>query len=105
MTTIRPTKSGVFPRLETGVHQVCLGNCTMFVTAIIHGDHGLFIGIEERGAYRFGHRADAGYVMEKLRLAPFKGDAANIADLINDQLYEPGSVERQGKYTEQLCAK
>lgn len=105
MTAIRPNKSGVFPRLETGVHQVCLGNSSMFdIGIIVFPAAGLFVGIYGYGAYSFAFRADAGYVQDKLKLR-FGSDAANIADLINDQLYEPGSVKRQGEYTEQLCAK
>ena len=104
MTTIRPTKSGVFPRLKTGVHQVCLGNSSMFDIGIIVFDRGIFAGINGYGAYHFAFRADAGYLQDKLKIR-FEGDATNIADLINDQLYEPGSIERQGEYTEQLCAK
>lgn len=104
MTPIRPNKFGVFPRLETGVYQVCLGNSSMFDIGIIVFDRGVFVGIYGYGAYSFAVRVDAGYAQDKLKLK-FKGDAANIADLINDQLYEPGSIERQGEYTEQLCAK
>jgi len=104
MTTIRPNKLGVFPRLETGVHQVCLGNSSMFNIGIFAETFPLFVAIESHGAYGFGVTAHAGYVKDKLKLR-FEGDAANIADFINDQLYEPGSIERQGEYTEQLCAK
>lgn len=107
--TIRPTKSGVFPRLETGVHQVALGNSTQFTIGIIHagvhGQCGLFVGVEARGCYHFANRADRGYVMDKLKLDPFDGDAANIADFINDQNFEPGEIERQGTYLESCCVK
>ena len=107
--TIRPTKSGVFPRLETGVHDVALGNMTQFrigiIRASVHGQDGLFVGVETRGAYHFSNRADTGYVMDKLKLAPYDGDAAHIADFINDQNFEPGEIERQGTYLGSCCAK
>jgi hypothetical protein len=105
MTTIRPNKQGVFPRLSNGVHDVALGNGTQFRIVLHKTGYVVTVGIVTRGCYEFACRADAGYVADKLFLAPFDGDAANIADLINDQMYEPGSIERQGHYSESLCAK
>lgn len=105
MTTIRPSINGTFPRLKTGVHEVCLGNSSMFnIGLIVTEDKPPFVAVEGHGAYSFGLVADPGYVQAKLNLR-WEGDAAHIADFINDQLFTPGFIKRQGTYAKRLCAK
>lgn len=104
-TTIRPSINGTFPRLKTGVHKVCLGNSSMFnIGLIFTKDNPLFVAVEGHGAYSFGLVADFDYVQAKLNLR-WEGDAANITDFINDQLFIPGFIKRQGAYAKELCEK
>lgn len=102
MTTIRPNKQGIWPRLMSGIYSLALGNGTQF-EAMLLTENGVALGLYGRGCYGFCIQADAGYVASKLGLTHYIGDAANIADFINDQLFEPGSVKRQGRYFDKLC--
>lgn len=93
---IRPSR-GTFPRVPSGtIIELALGNMTMFRVGVIWVGDGVHISVEGRGAYTFSVRADAGYVQHKLCVLP--GDATHLADFINDQLFIPGSVKRQGNY-------
>lgn len=109
MTTIRPNKQGIWPRLMPGIYSLALGNGTQFEAAVLFNQdtlaegHELALGLFGRGCYAFAIRADAGYVACKLGLTHYIGDAANVADFINDQLFEPGSVKRQGRYSPNFC--
>ena len=104
LTTIRPNKEGSFPKLKDGIHDLALGNGTQFRIVISYprGCH-LYVGIVGKGCYNFRLPAHPGYVMDKLKLAPFKGDAANLCDFINDQLDWPAERARQGNYDVISC--
>lgn len=103
MTPIRPNQQGVFPRVTNGVHEIALGNGTQH-RILVHAAHGILaIGIMGKGCYEFGHTAHPAYVMEKLGLHPYEGDANHVADFINDQIYQPGFIGRHGAYAESLC--
>lgn len=105
-TLIRPNPQGVFPRIKPGVvHDVALGNSSMFPIVVITDDGfgSMFVAVERHGAYCFSTQAHAGYVSEKLKIK-HEGDAENIANFINDQMFEPGEVERQGRYAPKLCS-
>lgn len=112
MKVIRPTKLGVFPYLPDGVHNVALSNATQYRIAITSTPHplglgsGKFIAVESKGAYEFQSFAHWTYTLEKLRLAPFDGDARNLSDFINCQLGIPFSttLPSQGSYNESLCS-
>lgn len=101
---ITPTKK-LFPRLAVpGIYDVALGNATMHRIALMPApDGGLFVAIERKGAYPFAHEVHFAYAQEKLNLSPYVGDACAIADFINDQLFPPGTVERQGCYHSQYA--
>lgn len=99
---IRPSKSGVFPHLPTGIHDVALANMTQFEIMIARcPDRGVIgIGISGKGAYIFGHGPHPCYVQEKLRV--LDGDAANIADFIADQINPKSPTDqpdRHGSYS------
>jgi hypothetical protein len=98
---IRPNAQGVFPRVINGPHQLALGNMTQFSILVYRSNGTLHLGIEGKGCYCFGIAADKAYVAEKLGLT-FTGDAANVADFINDQLTKM-PAPRQGQYEEGLC--
>lgn len=104
--TIRPDNKGIFPRVKQGVvHNVCLGNMTMFGVVVIRDDGfgNTFVALEGQGSYAFGGPPDTGYTKEKLKLK-YDSDAANMSDFISDQMTEkPGQNERQGEYQETLC--
>lgn len=98
MKTIQPDQNGVFPEATPNeAFSLELGNGTR-VTAMVCA--GSYFGIETYGRYGGFYPimvpANAGYIMEKFRL--LDGDAANFADFINDQLFEPGERPRQGRY-------
>lgn len=99
---IRPSKSGVFPHLPTGIHEVALANMTQFEIIVARcPDRGVTgIGVVGKGAYVFAHAPHPCYVQEKLRVLP--GDAENIADFISDQLVEKSPTDhpdRHGSYS------
>lgn len=97
-TTIRPNNAGIFPMAPRNeVFDLALGNGTQFQVLVNVGPRGLFLAVENRGAYTFVTRATPGYVAEKLDLKRYMGDAANLADFINDQ-NGPGETDRQGDY-------
>lgn len=101
--TIRPNHQGLFPRLGLGVHDVALGNGTQFRIGIVPSFAGsIMVGVIGRGCYEFTHHVHASYVAEKLNL--MDGDAANMADFINDNLYQQSAYvsKRQGHYLESL---
>lgn len=105
MQTIRPKKDGKFDVIA-GMYDyfnLALGNSTMFrVGVLLTEEGGIFIGVEGKGAYTFGHFAHWTYVAEKLKLA--EGDARNLADFINAQLHDE-AFEIQGTYEANLCQK
>jgi hypothetical protein len=101
MNPIRPNQAGVFPTVGAGVFSVALGNMSQFRIGIIPNGEGLFVAVEGIGAYEFFGYAHRSYIEEKLDI--LDGDAANLADFINDQL-EPGS-QRQGYYMKHLCTE
>jgi hypothetical protein len=104
MKPIRPNLAGAFPRLPSAEPvEVALGNGSQFTIAIVPNDGRVLIAVEGKGAYTFGHTAHPSYVQEKLKV--MNGDAVNLADLINDQLFEPGSIPRHGYYYPTLCNK
>lgn len=108
MKTIRPSTKLTFPRLPDGLHSVALGNGSRFdIGKLTMPDGTILIAVVDYGAYTFGHYATAGYVAEKLGFRGLEGDAANLADLINDQLPEPSrlALKRQGYYSPQLLEK
>jgi hypothetical protein len=100
--TIRPSPgTHKFPCFEkTALIDLALGNMTQYRVLVHRGLlYEVFIAIEGKGAYPFGHRVHADYATQKLNLLP--GDGANMADFINDQLGV--DAERQGHYYENLC--
>lgn len=102
MDTIRPNLAGIFPAAPRDeIFELALGNGSQFTALVNVGPRGLFVAIEGRGAYTFAIRADAGYVGQKLGLSKYPGDAANLADFINDQ-NGPGETSRQGDYATNL---
>jgi hypothetical protein len=95
-STVRPSKvEKRFARLDTGIHTVALGNMTSFQVMVVHRDEDIGIGIVGVGCHTFSNFVSKGYVMEKLKLGD--GDAGNVADFINDQLYVQ-LMDRQGRY-------
>lgn len=109
---VRPNKAGKFPNVihnaSEGEHtltQVALGNMTQYRLLVAVTRRGVFIAIEGIGAYEFQGFAHKGYVADKLNIK-HEGDAANLADFINDQHaygIDQAIHERQGAYMEHLC--
>jgi hypothetical protein len=95
---IRPSKTGVFPHLPTGIHDVALANMTQFEIIVARcPDRGVIgIGVVGKGSYVFGHGPHPCYVQEKLRVLP--GDAENIADFIGDQINPKSPTDRPDRH-------
>lgn len=105
MNTLRPNPQGVFPIAPHGTpFDLALGNGTQHRVLLAMDSGGyLFVAVMGRGAYRFCTNAHPSYVMEKLGMKPYEGDAANLADFINDQYFWPGSTPRFGCYSPECC--
>jgi hypothetical protein len=99
---VRPNLNGVFPRVINGPSQLALGNGTQYNILVYRTGGKLHLGVEGKGCYGFGLSVDASYVAEKFRLEQTMGDAANLADFINDQIAE-SARPRQGHYDAQNC--
>ncbi len=102
---IRPTWTGVFPRLPDGIYQVALGNMSQFEVAVIHNPGKVFVGIVGKKCYTFTNSHHEGYIEEKLGVDG--SDATNMADFIACQLgllNEQGEVAiPRGHYMPHLC--
>jgi hypothetical protein len=80
---------------------VALGNGTQWRFGAFFTPGGkLFVGIEEHGAYVFDGFVHFTYAMEKFHI--LNGDAMNVADWINAQIFEPEQIQ-QGHYKDDLC--
>ncbi len=105
---IRPTTSGVFPKVDSGFYELCLGNGTAYRTMVVRDDESgsVFIGIEGKGCCIFGSAPHANYVKEKIHLT-YANDACNLADFIawqfTDGVLFPNLI--QGSYATECCSK
>lgn len=107
MSEIRPDADGNFPHLCDGTDtfrgRVATGHGSAYMVTMFVTDHmQLFVGVEGLGCWTFhvDGFVSADYVAEKIR--GLGGDAANIADLIQDQ--GPYALcDRQGRYLASCC--
>jgi len=108
---VRPNKEGIFPDVFWGTQvfrgDVALGNSTQYRICVAKIGRWFFVGVMERGAYEFDGYVHWSYAKDKLGLK-HDGDARNVADFINDQIFFGGAggdlpFERQGKYDPSLC--
>lgn len=84
MKEVRPNPSGQFPMIPRDeLVSLSLGNGSRFTVLVHVGQYGMFVAVENYGAYTFSTTAHAGYVASKLKL--LEGDAERMAQFINDQ--------------------
>jgi hypothetical protein len=103
---VRPSRDGHFPRLLPGVirnfyGRVSLGNGTAWQFGAFKTMSGIFVGIVGHGAALFTRPIMPIDAAADLNIYEM-GDAANVADLINDQ-FDGERRPRFGRYTPELC--
>lgn len=103
---VRPSVRGIFPQLLPGVIRnfygiVALGNGTQKHIGAFRTLDGVFLGVCGHGAAMFATPLAAASVAGEALGIEYAGDAANMADLINDQL--GAKCPRLGRYMKELC--